>query len=115
LMRRGRAMTRAVAAGQDVDTAALWKLWDTISRERLAQACQLLRRGRVVVTDRLHVHVMALHMGIPCVVSDNSYGKVRGLYDTYTCPMPLARWARSPADALEIANELLIGDQPVRA
>jgi exopolysaccharide biosynthesis predicted pyruvyltransferase EpsI len=44
-------------------------------------------------------------MGVPTVVSDNSYGKVRGLYETYTSRAPTARWARSPEDALATARE----------
>jgi pyruvyl transferase EpsO len=111
LLRRNTLLTRSAARGEQFDPAALAKLWERLSRERLALACSVLRRGRVIVTDRLHVHVMALHMGLPTVVSDNSYGKVRALYDTYTCSAPLARWASSPADALEIANELLSGAQ----
>ena len=35
-----------------------------------------LSRGKVVVTDRLHGHIMATLLGIPHVVLDNSYGKI---------------------------------------
>ena len=98
-----RFVAAAVSAAA-LDMRTLSDSWEQISRERLAMGCDFLRRGRVIVTDRLHVHVMALHLGAPAVVTDNSYGKVRGLYDTYTAPAPIARWASSGAEALEIAR-----------
>lgn len=107
MLKRSAEMTRLAARGEDVNPAELSRLWDQVSRERLALACSVLRRGRIVVTDRLHVHVMALHMGLPSVVADNSYGKLSGIYDTYTEAAPIARWARTPADALAIARGLL--------
>lgn len=107
LLKRSARMTELAAGGEDVDLSRLALVWDRLSLTRLALACSVVRRGRIVVTDRLHVHVMALHMGVPSVVADNSYGKLSGAYDTYTSPAPIARWARTPDDALAIARERL--------
>ena len=103
-LERSASMTRLAAGGGDIDLPELSSAWDELSRQRLALACSVLRRGRMVVTDRLHAHVMALHLGLPSIVADNSYGKLRGVYDTYTEAAPTARWARTPEDALAIAR-----------
>lgn len=81
----------------------LSRLADRVARQRLRRGCTLLRTGRVVITDRLHAHILSLLLGIPSVVLDNNYGKVRQFYETWTCGSPLARWAESPAHALEVA------------
>jgi exopolysaccharide biosynthesis predicted pyruvyltransferase EpsI len=51
-------------------------LHNRISRLRLARGCDLLSLGHVVVTDRLHAHILCTLMSIPHVVLDNSYGKI---------------------------------------
>jgi pyruvyl transferase EpsO len=106
---RNAAIVRAARRGEEINHRELPRLWEHLSRDRLALACAIVRRGRVVVTDRLHVHVMALQMGIPTVVSDNSYGKVRAVYDAFTVSAPTVRWGRTPEDALETARGWLGG------
>jgi len=78
--------------------------YDPLARERLLRGCRLLGRGRVVITDRLHGHILCLLLGIPHVLLDNNYGKLRGFYETWTSGSPLARWADSPAEAVELAE-----------
>jgi pyruvyl transferase EpsO len=67
----------------------------------------ILGRGRVLVTDKLHGHVMALLAGMPHVVLDNSYGKVSGTYRTWTNPSALAHWADDVTQAAALAEQLL--------
>jgi exopolysaccharide biosynthesis predicted pyruvyltransferase EpsI len=55
------------------------------------------------VTDSLHAHIFALMFGIPSVATDNSYGKLRGTFETFTHTVPGADWADTPAEALAIA------------
>lgn len=43
---------------------------------RLACGVRLLSRGRVIVTDRLHAHLIASLMGRPNLSLDNIYGKI---------------------------------------
>ncbi len=73
----------------------------------VARGLQIMARGRVLVTDKLHGHLMALLAGIPHVVLDNSYGKVSGTYRTWTQPSFLARWAQGGEEAVAQAVELL--------
>lgn len=71
-----------------------------LARQRLRRGCQILSAGRTVVTDRLHGHILCVLLGIPHVVLDNSYGKVRSFYETWTSRLELGRWANSAAEAL---------------
>jgi len=81
--------------------------YDVQARQRLRLGCGLLARGRVVITDRLHGHILCLLLGIPHVLLDNSYGKVRQFHDTWTAGAPRVRWAESAADAVGLARALL--------
>jgi pyruvyl transferase EpsO len=77
------------------------------ARHRMDFGCRLLARGKVVVTDRLHGHILSLLLGIPHVILDNSYGKLRHFYETWTRSMPQVRWVESPAAARAAAEQLL--------
>ncbi len=74
---------------------------------QMARGCRLLGRSRVVVTDRLHGHVLCALLGIPHVVLDDRFGKIRSLWETWTADWPSAAWAGSAADALGSARFLL--------
>ena len=80
---------------------------DGLARQRLERGCALLARGEVVVTDRLHGHLLSLLLGIPHVLLDNSYGKVRSYHETWTRTCGLARWARSTEEASVLAADLV--------
>jgi pyruvyl transferase EpsO len=81
--------------------------WDRLARERVDRGCSMLSRGRVVVTDRLHGHILSLLLGIPHVVLDNSYGKLRSFCETWTKSSDLAHWAETPAEANALATRLV--------
>jgi len=76
---------------------------DGMARQRLMRGCRVLSQGRLVITDRLHGHILSLLMGIPHVLLDNSYGKVRRFYEAWTKEFESVRWADVPAQALEQA------------
>jgi len=78
-----------------------------LAQRRLARGVSLLSGGRVLVTDRLHGHILATLLGIPHVVLDNSYGKLHHFIRTWTHVSPLLRMAASPDDARARAEELL--------
>lgn len=67
----------------------------------------LLGRGRVVVVDRLHGHILALLAGVPHVVLDNNYGKVSGTHHAWTHPAVLATWADTGDQARATALQAL--------
>lgn len=51
---------------------------------RLNRGLSMLSRSHVVVTDRLHAHILSLLLDIPHVLLDNIYGKVAGFADQWT-------------------------------
>jgi exopolysaccharide biosynthesis predicted pyruvyltransferase EpsI len=63
------------------------------ARQNLDWAIQTLSRGRFVVTDRLHGHVVATLCGIEHVVVNDRYGKVRALWEAWTQDAPMATFA----------------------
>ncbi|RZM35153.1 MAG: exopolysaccharide biosynthesis protein [Sphingomonas sp.] len=56
---------------------------------RVERGLALLSRGRRIVTDRLHGHILATLLGIPHVALDNEYGKLSAYIDTWTAASPL--------------------------
>lgn len=81
--------------------------FEALARWRVARGLRLLARGRVVVTDRLHAHILSLLLDLPHVVLDNSYGKIGGFADQWTAGYRGLRRAETLDEALEAARELL--------
>jgi len=71
---------------------------------RLARGVRTLGAGATVITNRLHGHVLALLLGIPHFVVDNSYGKVRALHEAWTRGSKVARFCETQAEALELGR-----------
>lgn len=84
------------------------RLYDRLAGERLARGCALLCSGQVVITDRLHGHIMCCLLGIPHVVLDNSYRKIGNFRDAWGTGEGLCVSADSLSDACEKAFERLL-------
>lgn len=110
-LRRVREVLRPLAARERHGLRVVGRLvaatYDLQARQRLRVGCRLLARGRVVITDRLHGHILCLLLGIPHVLLDNNYGKVRRFYETWTAAAPQVRWAESASEAVAAARTLL--------
>ena len=78
--------------------------YDAAANNRLARGVRQLARAQVVVTDRLHVHIISLLMGKPHAVLDNSYGKISRFMATFSGNNDLSYRATSLDDALEWAK-----------
>ena len=50
----------------------------------LNSALDIVKPAKIVVTDRLHAHVLAILCNIPNVVCDNSYGKISSVFNDYS-------------------------------
>ncbi len=68
----------------DPNNLLLLCLWNHLSRVRMKRGIKLLSSGRVVMTDRLHAHILSILIGKPHVIADNSYGKISDFYQTWT-------------------------------
>jgi pyruvyl transferase EpsO len=58
-----------------------------VAQRRLRRGVDVLARGQVVVTDRLHAMILALHIGREVVAVDNSIGKLSAYYETWLKPV----------------------------
>lgn len=60
----------------------------------------------LVVSTRLHGHILALLLGVPTIMIDNSYGKNRRFYETWLKDIAESQLVTNPAE-LEIALKKL--------
>ena len=70
---------------------------------RFQRGLAMLAAGELVVTDRLHAHILSLLLDIPHVLLDNSYGKVAGFADQWTADYGGLMRATGRAEAFETA------------
>ena len=66
-----------------------------------------LQRGRVVITDRLHGHILSTLLDIPHVLIDNPYHKLSSYHNTWTQSSENTVLTDNPEDALRSALHLL--------
>jgi pyruvyl transferase EpsO len=76
-----------------------------LARHRLARGVRLLAPARAVITDRLHAHILCLLLGIPNVLLDNIYGKLRAFHETWTADSTLTRLAREMPEAMALVTD----------
>lgn len=62
-------------------------------RVNLNAGVSRLASSRVLLTDRLHAHILAVLLGIPHLVVDNSYGKIFPIFEEYTGRFSTAKFA----------------------
>jgi pyruvyl transferase EpsO len=86
--------------------------WTDRATRRLERGCRFLCRGRVVVTNRLHGHILCALMGLPHFVSDSKQGKIRNFVDTWTRSCPDLHWCESEDEALRLASTTVFRHQP---
>ena len=72
-----------------------------------ANGLLFLQRGRVVITDRLHGHILCVLLGIPHVIIDPVNKKITSYMQTWTGGLEHVVLAYSPEDALNKAVYLL--------
>jgi exopolysaccharide biosynthesis predicted pyruvyltransferase EpsI len=82
-------------------------IYDRLAGQRLNRGCRILGKAKVVITDRLHGHILSLLLRIPHVLLDNSYGKLSNFYGTWTKGSDLAVWVDSAEEALAQAKALV--------
>jgi exopolysaccharide biosynthesis predicted pyruvyltransferase EpsI len=83
--------------------ATLRPFHQPLCRQRLIRGFKLLSRGTVVVTDRLHGHILCLLLDIPHVLVDTRQGKIRPFYETWTAGNTLSVWADTWDEGMALA------------
>jgi exopolysaccharide biosynthesis predicted pyruvyltransferase EpsI len=84
----------------------LWGEWERLAWRRVRVGQQILSRGEVVITDRLHAHILCSLLDLPHVVLDNSYGKLSSYAQSWDTLGERALWADSPAEAIALARAM---------
>lgn len=69
-----------------------------MARSQFDFGMALLSRGQVLVTDRLHAHIMAVLGGMPHACFDTAGGKISALHRTWTSRIPYATQVSSIED-----------------
>ena len=72
----------------DPNNKMLLIVWNQLSKARQKRGIVLLSRGRMVISDRLHVHILCILMNKPHLLIDNVYGKISHFYYTWTFTHP---------------------------
>lgn len=90
----------------DPNNTYLMSIWNYLSLQRLKRGVRMLSRGRFVVTDRLHAHILSILLNKSNVLIDNNYGKLKVFYNTWTFDYGYATLASS-AELIEPAIDEL--------
>lgn len=83
------------------------RLYARIALQRMHRGCDQLASGHVVITDRLHAHILCTLMGIPHVVLDNSYRKIGNFRAAWHTGDGLCRTANTLEAALAEVTDLV--------
>lgn len=79
------------------------------SQRFVARGVETLRSHGVIVTDRMHPHVLSTLMGQPVVLLPDRFGKNRAVHEFSTGAFSNVHWANDVSDALEQARMLAAG------
>lgn len=89
-------------------------MFNAVARHRVQRGSDALSRGEVVITDRLHGHILCTLLGIPHVALDNSYRKIGNFIDSWTRDLDYVRTASTIDEAEGKAQELADLFAPLR-
>ena len=81
--------------------------YETYAWNRFWRGVGLLSQGKVVISDRLHAHIISTLLDLPHVVLDNSYGKLSGFISAWTSDFAGLRRAATMDEAIAQARGLI--------
>jgi pyruvyl transferase EpsO len=80
--------------------------FQSAAKQRVERGLDQLSRGKVILTDRLHAHILAVLIGRPHVIMDNSYGKIGNFYRAFTREASQVRYTTSLEEAISLARSI---------
>lgn len=104
-MRRARMVSKLIGVADPGGSA--FRTFQNLATARVKRGIEQLSSGRVVITDRLHAHILSTLAGIPHVTLDNSYRKLGNFIDAWTGSLDNHRSASTLPDAFREARSLL--------
>jgi pyruvyl transferase EpsO len=66
-----------------------------------------LSQFSLVITNRLHAHILCILLGIPHILLPNSYYKNESFYETWTYQTPFCKFIKEPSQVKAAVQELL--------
>lgn len=90
----------------DPHNIQLIQLWNLLSTLRLKRGIALLKDAKIVIADRLHVHILSILLNKPHVIIDNNYGKLKYFHQTWTYRSPLHSYATNPNNIPNLVRQL---------
>lgn len=78
-----------------------------ISWSLLHSGIYQFRQHRLIITNRLHGHILCILLGIPHIFMSNSYYKNESFYETWTYQIPFCRFVKTTSQLKIAAQELL--------
>ncbi|MFN4025140.1 MAG: hypothetical protein ACK4MQ_09915 [Hyphomonas sp.] len=110
----GRACSRfrrSVPLFRSKANAAVRQSYKAISQYVLSTGNRTLDTGRVLVTDRLHPHVLTMLRAQPSVLLPDRFGKNRAVWEYSSRAYSTVHWADTAEQALEIASALAVAER----
>jgi exopolysaccharide biosynthesis predicted pyruvyltransferase EpsI len=101
------------------DTSRRWLfnngafLYEAYAGSRVKHGVDLLGRGKIVVTDRLHGHIISTLMGKEQVILDSFDGKVENFNRTWLHGFKKANIVRSAEDAIDIISSKILDNRTI--
>lgn len=81
------------------------RYYDQLVKLRIRRGVDLISRGRQLISDRLHAHIIGTLLDVPQIILDNNYGKISRFIDTWQSNWTGVRRAANLSEALEVAAE----------
>jgi exopolysaccharide biosynthesis predicted pyruvyltransferase EpsI len=111
LLRASGALShvRSSVAGAFAATAcnaAIHRLYRRAAAEVLRRGNTILDTGQIVVTDRMHAHLLAALRGQPVVLLPDKLGKNRAVYENFSHRLDGVQWADTGEQGLDMAEHL---------
>lgn len=82
-------------------------IYNQLANKRLRRGCNILSSGKIVITDRLHAHILCTLLNIPHVVLDNSYRKIGNFRKVWHTGEGLCKTATTLDEAINKAYKML--------
>lgn len=106
LIHRIEMHTEKIRKQIDPHNIQLIQLWNLLSTLRLKRGIALLKDAKIVIADRLHVHILSILLNKPHVIIDNNYGKLKYFHQTWTYRSPLHNYATNPNNLPNLVRQL---------
>ena len=81
--------------------------YNTLANMRVKRGLDLLSGGKIIITDRLHVHILSTLLGIPHIVLDNNYQKIKRFSNAFNTSWDGVHWASTIEEAIELAKTIV--------